>query len=97
LSMPSPVDDDEDAVANDRPADEQASNRSAETASEPVSVETAAFAVSHDGQAVLPANTSAPLAAEINAAAPANSRASANDPLAALYGLSEEELIALFS
>ena len=97
LSIPSPVDDDADAAANGRPVDEQASNRRADTASELISVETAAFAVTHDGQAVPPATTSAPLAAEINAAAPANSRASSNDPLAALHGLSEEELIALFS
>jgi hypothetical protein len=33
----------------------------------------------------------------MNAAAPANSRVSPNDPLAALHGLSEEELIALFT
>jgi hypothetical protein len=97
LSIPSPVDDDADAAANGPPVAEQASNRSADPASEPISVETAAFAVSYDGQAVPPATTSVPSAAEINAAAPANSPASPNDPLAALYGLSEEELIALFS
>jgi hypothetical protein len=39
----------------------------------------------------------APSADESNAAAAANSRALVNDPLAAIYGLSEEELIALFS
>jgi hypothetical protein len=43
------------------------------------------------------ANGAAPSAAETNGAAAANSLASANDPLAAIYGLSEEELIALFS
>jgi hypothetical protein len=42
-------------------------------------------------------NGTPPSAAESNGAAAANSRASANDPLAAIYGLSEEELIALFS
>ena len=111
MSMPSPVGEDEDAPPNDEPVDHKAEEREAQAAAEQIAVEPPAAAASHDADAVAPATTTsaisapsaaetngaAPSAADSNGAAPANSRASANDPLAAIYGLSEEELIALFS
>ncbi len=111
LSMPSPVGEDEDAPPNDAPVVHEAEEREAHAAAEQIAVEPPA-AASHDAEAAAPATTTsataapsiaetngaAPSAAEsANAAAPPNSRTSANDPLAAIYGLSEEELIALFS
>jgi hypothetical protein len=109
LSMPSPVGEEEDAPPpDDEPVHQEAQEQEAQAAAEQIAVEPPAAAASHDADAVAPAmTTSATLAAETNGAAPsaaesngaaaANSRALANDPLAAIYGLSEEELIALFS
>ncbi len=111
MSMPSPVGEDEDAPPNDEPVDHKAEEREAQAAAEQIAVEPPAAAASHDADTVAPATTTsamsapsaaetngaAPSSADSNGAAPANSRASANDPLAAIYGLSEEELIALFS
>ncbi len=111
LSMPSPVGEDEDAPPNDEPVDREAGEREAQAAAEQIAVELLAAAASRDAEPVAPATTTsataspsaaetngaAPSTAESNGAAPPNSRTSANDPLAAIYGLSEEELIALFS
>jgi hypothetical protein len=111
MSMPSPVGEEQDTPPKDEPVDHKAEEREAQAAAEQIAVEPPAAAASHDGDAVAPATTTsamsapsaaetngaAPSAADSNGAAPANSRASANDPLAAIYGLSEEELIALFS
>jgi hypothetical protein len=113
LSMPSPVGEEEDLPPNDEPVDQEAGEQEheAQAAAERMAVEPPAAATSHDADAVAPATTTSamsapsaaetngtpPSAAESNGAAAANSRASANDPLAAIYGLSEEELIALFS
>jgi hypothetical protein len=113
LSMPSPVGEEEDAPPNDEPIDQEAEEQAheAQAAAEQMAVEPSAAATSHDADAVAPGTTTSamsappaaetngtpPSAAESNGAAAANSRASANDPLAAIYGLSEEELIALFS
>jgi hypothetical protein len=111
MSMPSPVGEDEDAPPNDEPVHQETEQREAQAAAEQSAVEPPAAAASHDADAVAPAVTTSamsapsaaetngapPSAAESNGAAAANSRASANDPLAAIYGLSEEELIALFS
>jgi hypothetical protein len=99
LSMPGPLDDNE----NIEPA--HANDEEAESASQPIAVEAEVrgVAASHNGQAVPSVATSSPPAAALNVTAPANSPKSANsaiapdDPLAALYALSEEELIALFS
>jgi hypothetical protein len=92
LSIPSPMDkSNEAAPANDQEADA--------TAGEPIAVETvdSAFVASQVAQATPPVAPSSPPPAETNVAAPPHSRVSPNDPLAALYSLSEEELIALFS
>ena len=112
LSMPSPVGENEDAPPpDDEPIHQHAEEQEAQAAAEQIAVEPPAAAASHDADAVAPttttsamsapsaveANGAAPSAAETNGAAAANSLASANDPLAAIYGLSEEELIALFS
>jgi hypothetical protein len=96
LSMPSPVDEAEDAAANNPPVDDPGNKQEAETANEPIPVETTAVAAPHDELAAAPATTSAPSSAESNPAPP-SWQASASDPLAALHGLSDEELIALFS
>jgi hypothetical protein len=111
MSMPSPVGEEQDAPPKDEPVDHKAEEREAQAAAEQIAVEPPAAAASHNADAVAPVTTTsamsapsaaetngaAPSAADSNGAAPANSRASANDPLAAIYGLSEEELIALFS
>jgi hypothetical protein len=84
LWVPSPV-----AESKEVP---QPNNQEAETAREPIAIETVGseFAESRTAQA-------SPPSVEMNAAAPANSCVAPNDPLAPLYSLSEEELIALFS
>jgi hypothetical protein len=112
LSMPSPVGDDEDPAPHHEPIDQPADEAELDTDAELITDETAVSAASSDAQAEAPettsamSGTSAPSAAEANGAAPptaesngaaTSSRAPANDPLAAVYGLSEEELIALFS
>jgi hypothetical protein len=108
LSMPSPVGEDEDPAPHDGPTDQPAEELESDTDAELIADETAA---SGDAQAEAPetmsamSGTSVPAVAEANGAAPptaesngaTSSRAPANDPLAAVYGLSEEELIALFS
>jgi hypothetical protein len=106
LSMPSPVGEDEEAASSDGPVDQPAAEWEPQSAAELIA-DAMPAAASHDAEAVGPATTSVPSVAETNEAmppaaesngvAPANSRTSANDPLAAIYGLSEEELIALFS
>jgi hypothetical protein len=106
LSMPSPVGEDEEAASSDEPVDQPAAEWEPQSAAELIGDGMPA-AASHDAESVGPATTSVPSVAETNEAmppaaesngvAPANSRTSANDPLAAIYGLSEEELIALFS
>jgi hypothetical protein len=81
-------------------ADSPANIAEVATASEliPGEAVASAFTASANGQAEPSAAAmSIPPAADMDAVPPANSRRSPNDPLAALYGLSEEELIALFS
>jgi hypothetical protein len=92
LLIPSPVDEREEVARAD-------DYEVGATAGGPITVEAAGseLAASHAAQAIPPVAPSSPPPAEMNAAAPANSRMSANDPLAALHGLSEEELIALFT
>jgi hypothetical protein len=69
-----------------------------ETASAALAIEagTSAAAATRGGQEP-PQVASSPSSGESLTAAAAKPRRPANDPLAALYGLSEEELIALFS
>jgi hypothetical protein len=113
LSMPSPVGDNEDPAPHHEPIDQPADEAELDTDAELITDETAAAAASRDAQAEAPetpsamSGPSAPSVAEANGAGPptaaesngaaTSSRAPANDPLAAVYGLSEEELIALFS
>jgi hypothetical protein len=92
LLIPSPVEERKEAARAD-------DHEVRATAGGPITVEAAGseLAASHVAQATLPVAPSSPPPAEMNVAAPANSRMSPNDPLAALQSLSEEELIALFS
>ncbi len=97
LSMPSPMDGspldgrNEAVRANGQDADAPADAL--------IAVETvgSASGAAQVVQATPPAAPPSPPPAEMKVAAPANSRAAPNDPLAALHSLSEEELIALFS
>jgi hypothetical protein len=90
--IPSPVDERKEAARTD-------DNDVRAMAGGLITVEAAGseLAASHVAQATPAVEPSSPPRAEMNAAAPANSRVSPNDPLAALHGLSEEELIALFT
>ena len=108
LSMPSPVGEDEDPAPHDGPIDQPAEGPELDTDAELIADETAVSAASGDAPEATSAmsGTSAPSVAEANGAAPpaaestgaaTSSRPPASDPLAAVYGLSEEELIALFS
>jgi hypothetical protein len=92
LAIPSPVDERKEAARAD-------DHEARATPGELITVEAAGseLAASHVAQATPPVAPSSPPPAEMNVAAPANSRMSPNDPLAALQSLSEEELIALFS
>jgi hypothetical protein len=92
LLIPSPVDERKEAARTD-------DNDVRAMAGGLITVEAAGseLAASHVAQATPAVEPSSPPRAEMNAAAPANSRVSPNDPLAALHGLSEEELIALFT
>ena len=92
LLIPSPVDERKEAARADH-------HEVRATAGGLITVEAAGseLAATYAAQAIPPVALSSPPPAEINAAAPVNSRMSPNDPLAALHGLSEEELIALFS
>jgi hypothetical protein len=92
LSIPGPMDDSNEAA--------QTSALEADaTVGELIAVETvgSGFAAAHVAQATPSVAPSLPPPAEANVAAPADSRVSPTDPLAALHSLSEEELIALFS
>jgi hypothetical protein len=92
LSIPSPMDESKEAAqSNDAEAET--------TAVERIAVETVGseFAASAVTRATPPAAPFSPPPAEMNVAVPARPRVPPNDPLAALYSLSEEELIALFS
>jgi hypothetical protein len=92
LLIPSPPDERKEAARAD-------DHKARATPGELITVEAAGseLGASHDAQAIRAVAPSSPPPAEMNVAAPANSRMSPNDPLAALQSLSEEELIALFS
>jgi hypothetical protein len=92
LSMPSPMDGSNETV-------EANGQHAGAAADAPIAVETVGSALdaAQVVQATPPVAPPSPPPAEMNVAAPANSRVSPNDPLAALHSLSEEELIALFS
>jgi hypothetical protein len=92
LLIPSPPDERKEAARAD-------DHKARATPGELITVEAAGseLGASHDAQAIRAVAPSSPPPAEMNVAAPANSRMSPNDPLAALQSLSEEELTALFS